>query len=569
MGTAASIANLAQSHFTTRFHPEKSHLKKLKPETRPNTKNILFVTSEYSDLIKAGGLGDVSSALPKAMLKRSDVRILIPGYKQVVDSGYPITVVDELPAYAELPACKIGRLQIDTGPIIYVVLSPELYEREGNPYGDIKGTDWDDNPIRFARLSLAAAEIARGRNAFQWQPELVHSHDWPAALTSAYMKWQGQYTPTVFTIHNLAHQGLCAPEYLEKLGLAENSFSIDNMEFYGRLSFMKAGINYSSHITTVSETYAREITQPDFGCGLDGLLKQKFDQGLLTGITNGIDESWEPDSDPNLIQSFRASKWHGKHANTRYLEHIFNLKPSSAPLFAVVSRLAHQKGLDLTLRIAEVIVRAGGRLIVMGTGEKKIEKELLQLAERHPHHIGVHIGFNEAEARRIFAGSDFLLMPSRFEPCGLSQMYAQRFGSLPIAHKTGGLADTIDDGLNGFLFSDLSIESYTRAVQRALSVFKHRDLLCAMRCHAMASPLYWKQSVQPYDQLYRRLIKGIKIENSDAGTNTSSVKNAELERPKYLASELINRERENRDPLKRNTHNNEKFISSLINRRHA
>jgi len=505
MGTAASIANLAQPHFNIR-QLGTSYLKNLKPERQVETKNILFVTSEYSDLIKAGGLGDVSSALPKALLKRNDVRIIIPGYKQIINSGYAITVVDELPAYADLPACKIGRLQISNGPIIYIVISPELYEREGNPYGDENGKDWSDNPIRFARFSLAAAEISRGRSALKWRPEIVHAHDWPAALTPAYMKWQGQKTPSVFTIHNLAHQGLCPPEYIAKLGLAPDAFSIDSMEFYGQLSFMKAGLNFSNHITTVSETYAHEITEPTFGCGLQGLLKQKLDQGLLSGITNGIDESWEPNSDPHLVESFRARKWNGKHANKRHLEHIFNLKPSSAPLFAVVSRLAHQKGLDLTLRIADIIVRAGGRLVVMGSGENKIESELVQLAERHPHQIGVHIGFNEAEARRIFAGSDFLLMPSRFEPCGLSQMYAQRFGSLPIAHRTGGLADTIEDGLSGFLFSDLTIDSYTRAVHRALNVYKHPELLCAMRCHAMASPLYWKQSVLPYDQLYRRLL---------------------------------------------------------------
>ncbi len=526
MGTAASIANLAQQHFTTRLHIGTSHLKSLRPEIESHTKTILFVTSEYSDLIKAGGLGDVSSALPKALLKRNDVRILIPGYKQVINSGHSITVVDELPAYAQLPACKIGQLQIKGGPIIYVVLAPELYERDGNPYGDEKGKDWEDNPIRFARFSLAAAEIARGRSAFNWQPELVHTHDWPAALTSAYMKWQDQTTPSVFTIHNLAHQGLCAPDYLEKLGLGHDAFTIDSMEFYGQLSFMKAGINYATHITTVSETYAHEITQADFGCGLHGLLKQKLDQGVLSGITNGIDDSWEPGSDPHLVASFRARKWHGKHANTRYLEHIFNLKPSSGPLFAVVSRLAHQKGLDLTVRVAETIVKAGGRLIVMGTGEKKIEKELLLLADRHPHNIGVHIGFNEAEARRIFAGSDFLLMPSRFEPCGLSQMYAQRFGSLPIAHRTGGLADTIEDGLNGFLFSDLSVESYSRAVQRALHVFKHRDLLCAMRCHAMASPLYWNQSVFPYDQLYARLINETNNADVDSSDSDRQFQNA-------------------------------------------
>lgn len=474
---------------------------------RRNRRNILFVTSEYSDLIKAGGLGDVSSALPKALSSLHDVRVLIPGYSAVVHSGHAITVVDHLPAYAQLPACDIGRMQIKNGPVIYVILCPELYEREGNPYGDANGKDWSDNHIRFARLGLAAAQIARAENQLEWKPHLVHANDWPAALTPAYMKWQNITVPCIFTIHNLAHQGLFEPDCIPALGLPPEAFTMESMEFYGKLSFLKAGLVYSNHITTVSETYAHEITQPEFGCGLDGLLKLKFDQGLLSGIINGIDESWEPRSDPHLVESFGARQWSRKLINTRHVEKLFDLQPSPGPLFAVVSRLAHQKGLDLTLGVAKTIVRAGGKLVVMGSGEYRIENEMKRLAHLHPQQVGVHIGFNEAEARRIFAGSDFLLMPSRFEPCGLSQMYAQRFGSLPIAHHTGGLADTIEDGLSGFLFYGANVESYRNAVQRALNVFKRPNLLNAMRCRAMASPLYWEESVQPYDNLYRSLLK--------------------------------------------------------------
>lgn len=477
---------------------------KNKPQIKK--KNILFVTSEYTDLIKVGGLGDVSAALPKALLKNHDVRILIPGYKKIIDSGYPINIVDSIDAYASLPACKIGQMQINNGPVIYVIVCPELYEREGNPYADLSGKDWSDNHIRFARLGLAAADIALGRERLGWCPELIHTNDWPSALAPAYMAWRGQTTPSVFTIHNLAHQGLYNPECSVELGIPANAFTIDGMEFYGKLSFLKAGIVYSNHITTVSETYAREITMPVFGCGLDGLLRHKFESGLLSGIINGIDESWEPGSDPHLVESFTARQWERKQINTRYIEKIFNLPQDDTPLFAVVSRLAHQKGLDLTLGIVDTIVKAGGRLVVMGSGESALENEMVRVAKRHPQKIGVHIGFNEEKARQIFAGSDFLLMPSRFEPCGLSQMYAQSFGSLPIARRTGGLADTIEDGLSGFLFDDATVDSYRNAIKRALHVFDHPGLLSAMRCRAMASPLHWQQSIKPYTDLYKKLL---------------------------------------------------------------
>jgi starch synthase len=478
-------------------------------ENQAATKKILFVTSEYTGLIKTGGLGDVSAALPNALLAQHDVRILMPGYRQIINSGHSIDIIDELDAYAGLPACKIGRLHIATGPTIYLVICPDLYERPGSPYGDIDGNDWKDNPMRFARLSAAAATIANGRPKLSWSPDLVHANDWPTALTPAYMAWQGQTTPSVFTIHNLAHQGLCEFECAPQLGIPTHALSIDGMEFYGKLSFLKAGITYASHVTTVSETYAHEITTPAFGCGLDGLLRLKYEQGLLSGIINGIDESWEPKSDPHLVESFGPQQWDRKNLNTRYIEQIFNLPHNHAPLFAVVSRLAHQKGVDLTLKVADTIVHNGGRLVVMGCGESELEAHMMQLARRHPQQVGVDIGFDETTARRIFAGSDFLLMPSRFEPCGLSQLYAQRCASLPIARRTGGLADTIQDGLSGFLFHEATAESYRGAIHRALKVFKRPELLNAMRCSAMTAPLFWRQSIQPYSQLYHRLLTAV------------------------------------------------------------
>lgn len=470
-------------------------------------RRILFVTPELADLVKAGGLGDVSAALPRALAGLHDVRILLPGYRQVLDSGHPIRMVGGVAGHAALPPCKVGRIDFDDGLIAYVLICPELYERAGSPYVDEQGRDWPDNHIRFARLALAAADFASGRAGIRWCPDLLHGHDWPAALTPAYLRWRGSSTPVVFTIHNLAHQGLCSLECLPELGIPASARQTDGLELHGRLSFLKAGIAYADRVTTVSATYAREITTAEFGCGLEDFLRGKARQGLLSGIANGIDESWDPATDPHLLDHFSSNDWQGKTANGAYARRLFGLHPSNGPLFAVVSRLVYQKGLDLTHAQAEHIVAAGGQLAVMGCGEPEVEECMRTLAQRFPGQVGVHIGFDETDARRLFAGSDFLLMPSRYEPCGLSQMYAQRFGSLPIARRTGGLADTIEDGVSGFLFDQPSTTHYRQAIDRALKVHACPPLLQAMRCRAMAARCLWGDAIEPYAALYQKLLE--------------------------------------------------------------
>ncbi|MDR9438800.1 MAG: glycogen synthase GlgA [Halomonas sp.] len=494
------------------------HRPSVADSNRDNRQRILFVTTEISDFVKAGGLGDVSSALPRALAANYDVRVLIPAYREMVHSDLPIELVGHLPAFADLPACDIGKMTCSDGLILYVLLCPELYEREGTPYGcassgygDGQDDVWWDNDVRFARLSRAAADIAAGKAGLEWQPQLLHLNDWPCGLAAGYLRWEGIPVQSVFTIHNLAHQGLFDVSRRAALGIPEEAFHMEGVEFHGDISFMKAGVVYASHVTTVSMTYAREITTPEFGCGLDGLLRCKAEQGRLSGILNGIDDSWDPRTDSHLVQPFSCHDRRAKRTNADYMRYHFGLMASEGPLFAVVSRLVHQKGLDLTIEVAEAIVHAGGQIVFMGCGQRHIEDALRRLTARYPGAIAVHIGFDESQAHRLFAGSDFLLMPSRFEPCGLSQLYAQRFGSLPIAHRTGGLADTIEDGVTGFLFDDMTFDSYKHAIQRAFTVFHSTELFNAMQCAAMANRYHWHQSIESYSRVYQKLLEEEKV----------------------------------------------------------
>lgn len=467
---------------------------------------LLFVTSEMTDFVKVGGLGEVSAALPRALRQSHDIRVLIPGYRQVLTKA-EFSEVARLPATFGFPACSLGRADMADGLVVYALICPDLFDREGSVYGDGRGSDWPDNDMRFGRLGLAGAEIARGLPDLGWKPDLVHVNDWPASMTPAYLSWWAEPVPTLLTIHNLAYQGLFERERMHALGVPENAFDVEGVEFYGRVSFLKSGIYYASHITTVSRTYAEEITTPEFGCGLDGLLRTRAGEGRLSGIINGVDESWDAGRDPLLPSPFSPANLSGRRASAAEVRESFRLAVSRGPLFAIISRLVHQKGIDLAIEAIEGVVAQGGQIAVMGRGEAQYETALEELARKYPGSVGVRLGFDETQARRLYAGGDFLLMPSRFEPCGLSQMYAQRYGSLPIAYKTGGLAETIEDGVTGFLFSDFSLAGLRSGIDRAFHSFSSKQRLNRMRRNAMRRTASWRDSARSYADLYERFLR--------------------------------------------------------------
>ncbi|PBJ84340.1 glycogen synthase GlgA [Lysobacteraceae bacterium NML93-0399] len=462
----------------------------------------LFVTSEMSDFIKAGGLGEVAAALPRALRRRHDVRVLIPGYPAVLERALGAQIVGRTRAHAGLPACEIALVHQQDGLPVYILLNAALFAREGSPYVSADGMEWDDNAIRFATLSQAAAQIATAEAGLDWAPELLHLNDWPCALAAGYLRWSHSRVPSLLTIHNLAYQGLFPHAMAGALGVPDAAR--DALDFYGRLSFLQAGIVHADQVNTVSISYARQITGPELGCGLDELLARRAASGRLSGILNGIDASYDPRTDAHLQVPFSINQWQGKNVNAQHVRRAFHLPQSRGPLFAVVSRLVHQKGLDLVVDVAPQIAAAGGQIVFVGQGERPIEDSVRALCARYPAHVAAMIGFEEATARRVYAGSDFLLMPSRFEPCGLSQMYAQRFGSLPIAHATGGLIDTVDDGVTGFLFTEPSADALRRCVGRAFRTWRQPTLLSAMRRAAMLTPSGWDLAGQRYAELYAR-----------------------------------------------------------------
>jgi starch synthase len=467
----------------------------------------LFVTSELAGLAKAGGLGGVSAGLPVAMRQRGiDMRVLMPAYQDVLANLPFVDWIGTLPPRADIPEARLGQTLLADGTILYLVDQAGLFDRRGTPYCTPEGHDWEDNHLRFARLALAAADIAGGHTALEWRPDIVHANDWPGGLTPAYMQWDGTQVPTVLTIHNIAYQGNFNAGLRHRLAIPDVAFDINGVEFHGQVSFLKAGGFYASHVTTVSPTYATEITTETQGAGLHGLMGERAAKGQLSGIVNGIDESWNPGSDPHLPHHFDPEDLEGKQANADAVREGLCLRPSNGPLFGIVSRLVHQKGLDLVAEAANDIVNNGGQIAILGLGDPEIEHMLSRTSRRHRDDIGVLIGFNEPMARRIVAASDFTLMPSRFEPCGLTQMQAQRYGALPIAHATGGLADTIDDGSTGFLFSNLSAEGLMGACHRAFETYEDTTQLAAMRRTAMARSFGWAGAAADYEALYRRLI---------------------------------------------------------------
>ncbi len=474
---------------------------------------VLHVCSELYPLLKTGGLADVMGALPFAQKEIGiDARILIPAYPSIMAGIGETVVVTEFHNFAGHIVLRYGEYK---GIGVYLIDAPYLYGREGNPYHDAWYNDYIDNYKRFALLGWVGAELATGLD-FWWQAEVVHSHDWHAGLTSAYLFNKGRPAKSVFTIHNLAYQGKFSYHHLFEIGLPSGMFHVNGLELYGEISYLKAGLYYSDVSTAVSPTYAKEITTPEFGYGLQGLLATLRDQGRLVGILNGVDdEIWNPNKDGYIEDHYKLKSMVGKRRNKEKLQAYFNLpqKPE-ALLFVMVTRLTEQKGVDLLIDSAESIVQQGGQLVVLGSGSPHMEYMLTQLAAHYPENIAVKIGYDEALSHLIIAGGDVILVPSRFEPCGLTQLYGLKYGTLPLVRTTGGLVDTVVDSTSenikarqatGFQFHNANKEDLCRAIHNAFTLWAKQRLWFSVRTVAMEQDFSWRIAAEKYQALYRSL----------------------------------------------------------------
>ena len=470
---------------------------------------VLAVASECFPLVKTGGLADVAGALPAALAPEGiAVTTLLPGYPAVLAALGDAPVALELPDRFG-PAClRAGKA---AGLDLLVLEAPQHFGRSGNPYSGRDGEAWSDNGLRFAALGFAAAEaaVALGFDA-------VHAHDWQAGLAGAYLRLAAsRRVPSVFTIHNLAFQGQFPPALFPQLGLPATAWRVEGLEYFGSVGFLKSGLWYADRITTVSPTYAAEIRTAAGGMGLDGLLRGRAAQ--VSGILNGIDEAeWDPAADRALAERFSAARPAPRAANKPALQARFGLAPEAdAPLFVVVGRLAWQKGMDLVLEALPALLEAGGQLAILGTGDVALESRCLGAAAAHPGRVGTVIGFDEALARLCYGGADAVLVPSRFEPCGLAQLCALRYGALPVVARTGGLADTVIDAnevalaagcATGVQFAPGDAAMLASAVQRAVGLFRDRPAWARIQANALACDVSWRRSAARYAALFRDIV---------------------------------------------------------------
>jgi starch synthase len=472
---------------------------------------VLHVAAEVFPLVKTGGLADVVAALPVAQTKEgAEVRLLLPGLPKVMDGvQHARPVIDIGSCFGALRVRLLLARMPGSGLPVYVLDAPYLYRRAGSPYGNDAGEEWIDNLQRFALLGWVAAHLAADDADLRWRADVVHAHDWHAALACAHVAdHPASNVRSVFTIHNMAFQGLFPMHDWSLLGLASRHMSPAGLEFHGQLSFMKAGLQYADRITTVSPTYAREIGTAEFGFGLDGAVRGRA--GEVTGILNGIDaDVWNPAIDTALAERYDTERMQGKLTCRRALQSELGLvADDGAMLLAIVSRLTTQKGLDLLLAALPELLAAGVQLVVQGTGDPAFEAAFRMARDANPGRVHVHIGYDEARAHRIIAGADAIAVPSRFEPCGLTQMYGLRYGTLPIVRRVGGLADTVHDASgaagNGFTFDEATPVALAAAVLRAVRM-KRQDLPAwqTLQRRGMGTDLAWRGSARQYLQLYR------------------------------------------------------------------
>ena len=473
---------------------------------------ILFATSEMAPWVKTGGLGDVAAALPAALRRAGhDLRVLMPYYPALAAAFPEAAVVAEIPQLSpQLPAARLRLAVVDELPLL-LIDCPALYARPGNPYRDAQGHDWPDNVWRFGLLSRVAALLGQAGNPYGWQADVVHANDWQTALAPAWLHYEGG-AASVVTVHNIAFQGCFGRDSLAGLGLPEHAWRFDGVEYHGTLSFLKAGLQLASQISTVSTTYAREIQDEHFGYGLAPLLRHRA--SALRGILNGVDtDIWNPADDPAIAAPYAANRLAAKRTNKAALQAEMGLRPDDdRPLFGVISRLTQQKGLDLLLTIADGLPHLPAQLVVLGSGDKAMEAGYRELADRYPGEIAVRIGFDEGLAHRIEAGADCFVMPSRFEPCGLNQMYSLRYGTPPIVRATGGLADTVvdvsdetlaDKTANGFVLDSDTPHALWVAMTRVVEAWQDRRLWQRIQQNGMRRDFSWKHAANDYLNLYR------------------------------------------------------------------
>ncbi len=478
---------------------------------------VLSVASEVFPLIKTGGLADVAGALPGALAPLGiAVTTLLPGYPQVMDRMSGAEVVHRWPDLFGGPAALVSAEA--AGLALLVLDAPHLYRRSGGPYQDAHGADWPDNAQRFAALAYVAAEVGGGLLGGDG-PDIVHAHDWQAALAPVYLRFARADPPhrrpaTILTIHNIAFQGQFPHGLLDTLRLPAEAFTIDGVEYYGQIGFLKGGLALADHITTVSPTYAIEIQSSEMGMGLEGLLHHRSE--VLSGILNGVDtEIWNPATDRHLAAQYDARRLDDRERNKSALRQRFGLAADAAgPLVAVVSRLSWQKGMDLLLAALPRLIADGGQLALLGAGDAALQAEFAAAATRHPGRVGVVFGYDEGLSHLMQGGADMILVPSRFEPCGLTQLYGLRYGAVPVVARVGGLADTIIDAndaalaagvATGFQFTPVAVHALEAAMTRAARIYRDKATWRALQERGMASDVGWRRPAAQYAELYRSL----------------------------------------------------------------
>ena len=475
---------------------------------------ILFASSEAYPFVKTGGLADVSASLPRALAALGhDVVLLLPAYREALAVALPLGIRVLQITEQDGQGVRLLETQLPGSTVrVWLVDCPAFFDRAGNPYLDANGNPWGDNAARFALFCRIGASIARDACGLGWCPEVVHANDWQTALLPLLLDEDTPAPARVFTIHNLAYQGVFPEGEFRALGLPRRYWHPEFLEFHGQLCLIKAGIVCADRVTTVSPTYAREIRTPAFGCGLEGLLQHRA--GVLHGILNGIDtDIWDPVRDAAISVPFDADTLAGKRANTAALRAGMGLAAQSdAPLLGFIGRLVEQKGIDLITAVLPALLREGAQCVLLGSGERHHEETLARLAAAHPGRVALRIGYDEALAHRITAGADIFLMPSRFEPCGLNQLYSLRYGTVPVVHAVGGLADTVEDAspaalaaghATGFVFGEPSAAAFAAALRRAITLRRVDPAAWqAMQQTGMRREVSWHTSAEAYVALY-------------------------------------------------------------------